>query len=92
MEGLHDTQCEAAKLVPDAPESVKAVLCALEDHSPRTNKALQEETGLPRRTLYTALRRLREDGLVREQVSLRDTRQTYFWLAEGEGEAMAAAS
>ncbi len=77
------TDCAAAELVPEAPASVKTVLCALEDHEPKTNKALQEETGLPRRTLYTALQRLREEGLVKQRVSLHDTRQTYFWLPDG---------
>ncbi|MGB1587093.1 MAG: winged helix-turn-helix transcriptional regulator [Thermoplasmatota archaeon] len=82
MERHLNTSCQAADLVPEAPASVQAVLCALEDHEPKTNKVLQEETGLPRRTLYTALRRLQEDGLVKRRVSLQDTRQTYFWLPE----------
>lgn len=82
MEAKLDTSCHAAELAPEAPESVKAVLCALEDHEPKTNKILQEMTGLPRRTLYTALRRLKDDGLVKQRVSLQDTRQTYFWLPD----------
>lgn len=82
MERNLNTSCHAAELVPEAPPSVQAVLCALEDHEPKTNKVLQEETGLPRRTLYTALRRLQEEGLVRRRVSLQDTRQTYFWLPD----------
>lgn len=83
MEANATTACQAAELAPEAPESVKAVLCALEDHEPKTNKALQEATGLPRRTLYTALRRLQEDGLVKRRISLQDTRQSYFWLPDG---------
>jgi DNA-binding MarR family transcriptional regulator len=49
-----------------------------------TGKQLREATGLPRRTIYTALRRLREMGLLEEQASLRDTRQTYFWVHEAQ--------
>jgi len=45
-----------------------------------TGKQLREATGLPRRTVYTALRRLRELGVLHERSSLRDTRQTYFWV------------
>lgn len=81
------TNCDAAQLLPDAPDSVKAVLCTLEDHQPRTNRALQEETGLPRRTLYTALQRLKDEGLVKQRISLADTRQSYFWLPDGLGSA-----
>lgn len=64
------------------PGSVKAVLDTLNHHKPMTGKQLREATGLPRRTIYTALRRLREMGLLEEQASLRDTRQTYFWVHE----------
>ncbi len=83
MHRTHDTACEAADILPDAPESVKAVLCALEDHEPKTQKDIQEETGLPRRTLYTALRRLKDEGIVQQRISLRDTRQSYFWFPAG---------
>lgn len=64
------------------PASVQAVLSTLHNHKPMTGKQLREATGLPRRTIYTALRRLREMGLLEEQASLRDTRQTYFWVHE----------
>lgn len=78
----HDALCDAAEaMLPDAPASVAKVLCTLDHHTPMTNKQLQQATGLPRRTLYTALRRLQEEGLVKQQVSLRDTRQSFFFLA-----------
>ena len=64
------------------PASVQAILHKLEGHAPMTGKQIREETGLPRRTVYTALRKLREMGLVRERSSLRDTRQTYFWIPD----------
>jgi DNA-binding MarR family transcriptional regulator len=63
------------------PSSVVAVLDALATKAPMTGKELREFTGLPRRTTYTALRRLREMGVLHEKASLRDTRQTYYWLA-----------
>ena len=66
--------------VQGAPGSVQAILTQLAGHAPMTGKEIREATGLPRRTVYTALRRLREMGLLKEQASLRDTRQTYFWL------------
>ncbi len=85
---MSEEPCNAAKaIIPDAPASVTKVLCTLHDHERMTNKEIQEATGLPRRTLYTALRRLQQEGLVRQQVSLTDTRQTYFWL---EGRPMMA--
>ncbi|HLF16132.1 MAG TPA: helix-turn-helix domain-containing protein [Candidatus Thermoplasmatota archaeon] len=68
---------------PGVPASVETILRELGGHPPMTGKQIREATGLPRRTVYTALRRLREMGLLKEQASLRDTRQTYFWVAEG---------
>ena len=62
------------------PESVQTILNQLVGHKPMTGKEIREATGLPRRTVYTALRRLREMGLLKEVPSLRDTRQTYFWV------------
>lgn len=65
------------------PESVQTILDQLTGHKPMTGKEIREATGLPRRTVYTALRRLREMGLLKEKASLRDTRQTYFWVEGG---------
>lgn len=77
----HHDPCNAAKaILPDAPPSVAKVLCTLGAHAPMTHKDIQEATGLPRRTLYSALKRLQQEGLVRQQVNLRDARQNYFWL------------
>lgn len=70
----------AARIASDAPASVRAVLETLATEAPLTMKAMQERTGLGRRTLYTVIRRLREAGLLHERVSLRDTRQTYYWI------------
>ena len=71
-----------APTLPPVPASVQKVLGQLQNHPPQTGKQLREATGLPRRTIYTALRRLRELGLLQERSSLKDTRQTYFWVSE----------
>lgn len=52
-------------------------------HKPMTGKEIREATGLPRRTVYTALQRMREMGILKEVPSLKDTRQTYFWVESG---------
>lgn len=78
------TDCsDVAKTLPHVPPSVRAVLCTLVEHDPMTGAELRESTGLPRRTIYEALRTLRTLGVLQERVSLRDTRQTYFWVATG---------
>jgi DNA-binding transcriptional regulator GbsR (MarR family) len=66
--------------LPPVPSSVQTILCQLYGHTPMTGKQLREATGLPRRTIYTALRKLRDLNLLQERQSLRDTRQTYFWI------------
>ena len=71
---------ENAMRTAPVPESVQTILTHLVGHKPMTGKEIREATGLPRRTVYTALRRLREMGLLKEVPSLRDTRQTYFWV------------
>ncbi|MEA3143316.1 MAG: Sugar-specific transcriptional regulator TrmB [Thermoplasmata archaeon] len=77
---------ETLQNLPPVPISVQTILCQLYGHTPMTGKQLREATGLPRRTIYTALRKLRDLGLLQERQSLRDTRQTYFWVpAPAEG-------
>lgn len=80
---------ETLQNLPPVPSSVQTILCQLYGHTPMTGKELREATGLPRRTIYTALRKLRDLGLLRERQSLRDTRQTYFWVPAVEGKAEA---
>jgi predicted transcriptional regulator len=79
----HTNCSQTIREIESVPRSVEAVFCSLYDHEPMTGAQLREETGLPRRTIYSALQRLRGLGLLREQLSLRDTRQTYFWI-DGE--------
>lgn len=80
---------ETQRGMPPVPASVQIILGKLQGHKPMTGKELREATGLPRRTIYTALRKLRELGILRERQSLRDTRQTYFWIPEGGGQDQA---
>ncbi len=74
--GCHDV---VARLPHVAP-SVSTVFCTLYGHEPMTGQDIRKATGLPRRTVYAALERLREIGILGERPSLRDTRQTYFWV------------
>ena|ERR1041385_8446620 len=79
----------APTLFAKAPPSVKTVAGALSRLGPMTSADLRGKTGLPRRTIYAALKALRGRGVLGERPSLRDTRQTYFWLSAGTG-ALAA--
>ncbi len=66
--------------IADVPPSAQEVFCTLYGHDPMTGAQLRDSTGLPRRTVYSALKRLSELGLLKQQLSLRDTRQTFFWV------------
>lgn len=63
--------------------SVQTVYAALLDEV-LTSKELTLETGLGRRTVYTALKSLRDLGLLGQQGNLRDMRQTKFWVKKDE--------
>ena len=81
MSMSHDCE-ELLHALPPLPESAQKVVCTLSDAEPLTGKDLRDRTGLPRRTLYTALQKLRALGVIQERTSLRDSRQSYYWLAE----------
>lgn len=72
--------CPEARQLPEEPPSARTVLCTLLAEGPLTMQDIQRESGLARRTVYGAIRRLRARGLIAQQVSLRDTRQTMFWV------------
>jgi len=63
---------ELAKL----PNSAKVIWEALEER-PATQKDLCKTTGISRRTIYHATKRLKEQDLIEKVVSLKDARQIY---------------
>lgn len=65
--------------VAQQPGSVQQVYAALLA-GPMTGKDICLETGLARRTVYTALQALRAVGLLRERGHLGDMRQSKFWV------------
>ena len=67
--------------VAHVPPSVQTVYCALYGHEPMTGRQLRDATNLPRRTIYAALQRLKELRVIQERASLRDTRQTFYWVS-----------
>lgn len=69
---------------PPSP-SVLALIDAFAGRPPLTASDLRALTGLARRTVCWALQELRLRGWLREQRSLRDARQTFFWLAATPG-------
>lgn len=74
--------CQDLQSVAHVPPSVQTVYCALYGHQPMTGRQLRDATNLPRRTIYAALHRLRELGVIQERASLRDTRQTFYWVGD----------
>ena len=82
------TACQdSLESVAHVPPSVQTVYCAMYGQKPMTGRQLRDATHLPRRTIYAALQRLRELGVIEERASLRDTRQTFYWVA-GQGPPM----
>lgn len=79
-----DDEVPLPAVVAQASSSVQTVYAALLNEV-LTSKELTLETGLGRRTVYTALKQLRDLGLLGQQGNLRDMRQTKFWI-KGDGE------
>ncbi|MHA1926053.1 MAG: MarR family transcriptional regulator [Candidatus Thorarchaeota archaeon] len=65
----------------ELPPSAKLVLKVLEYQGQLTQKEIVEETLLPARTVRYALSILISDGLVSKRVSLRDSRQGLYRVA-----------
>lgn len=61
--------------------SQKKILSALADLGRATKKDLVTKVGLPRRTIYQAIRTM-PANLIHEAPSLKDTRQSFFSLTE----------
>ncbi|MEK6976629.1 MAG: helix-turn-helix domain-containing protein [Candidatus Thermoplasmatota archaeon] len=88
----HGACHDALACVAKVPPSVQSVYCAMYGHAPMTGQQLRDSTHLPRRTVYAALQKLKELGMLNERPSLRDTRQTYYWVAGTEGEQATVAA
>lgn len=84
----HDSLAAVAKV----PPSVQSVYCAMYGHPPMTGQQLREQTHLPRRTVYAALQKLKELGMLSERPSLKDTRQTYYWVPGTEADDTVSAT
>jgi len=64
----------------DLPPSAKLVYKVLEYDGPKTQKGIVEESMLSARTVRYALDRLKERGVVREDVYFADARQSLYKL------------
>jgi NAD+ kinase len=64
----------------ELPPSAKLVLKVLEYHVSLSQKKIIDETSLPSRTVRYALSLLVSEGLVKKQISLRDSRQAIYSL------------
>lgn len=64
------------------PESARRVFSAVREAGPLTHAGLRRRTGLPPRTVRFAVRRLKDEGLVDTRSSLRDCRNTYFFVSK----------
>src|ERR1041385_2488800 len=61
--------------------SVRSVLALLQTDHALTGKEIRTRSGLPRRTVYSALRVVSGGGVVVPGPGLRDTGQPLFWVA-----------
>lgn len=72
----------------DVPPSAKLVYKVLEYNGGLTQKEIVEKSMLSQRTVRDALGRLREVGVVAEEVYIPDARQNLYTLAVAEEEAV----
>ena len=82
--------------IDDVPPSAKLVYKVLEYNGGLTQKEIVEKSMLSQRTVRDALGRLREVGVVAEEVYIPDARQNLYTLAvagpdAGDGESVADA-
>jgi len=71
------------EITQELPPSAKLVLKVLEYHDTLSQKRITNETNLPARTVRYALSLLVAEGIVRKQISLRDSRQAIYSLVKG---------
>lgn len=81
------------RTIADVPPSAKLVYKVLEYNGPLTQKQIVERSMLSQRTVRDALARLREIGIVSEEVYIPDARQNLYELTVAdEGSAVEAAT
>ncbi|MDF1540256.1 MAG: winged helix-turn-helix transcriptional regulator [Candidatus Thorarchaeota archaeon] len=73
----------SSEITQELPPSAKLVLKVLEYHGTLSQKRITDETNLPSRTVRYALSLLVAEGVVKKQISLRDTRQAIYSLVQG---------
>jgi NAD+ kinase len=83
---LHQMTEAFGDLAQDLPPSAKLVLKVLEYQGQLTQKEIVEETLLPARTVRYALSILISDGLVSKRLSLRDSRQGLYRMANSRSD------
>jgi NAD+ kinase len=83
---LHQMTEAFGDLAQDLPPSAKLVLKVLEYQGQLTQKEIVEETLLPARTVRYALSILISEGLVSKRVSLRDSRQGLYRMANSRSD------
>ena len=76
---------DAPPTVRDLPPSAKLVYLVLgEENEKKTQQQLARETTLPARTVRFALTRLENTDVIRSRPSVRDARQSVYWVAVSE--------
>ena len=80
------------RTIADVPPSAKLVYKVLEYNGPLTQKQIVERSMLSQRTVRDALARLREIGVVSEEVYIPDARQNLYELTLDEEAAAEAAA
>jgi NAD+ kinase len=65
----------------DAPPSAKFIYRLLEDQGPLTEKQLISDSGLPERTVRSAIKELTKRNLIQRIQTLRDTREFLFTIS-----------
>lgn len=93
---LHLIHSMATTPVPDKqlkelPPSAKLVFFVLKHHESLTQQQISDESLLPPRTVRYALSELQDEGLITNQISLRDARQQVYSLSD-TGEALTNSS
>jgi len=78
---LRSRELKADNVPKSAPPSAKYIYKILQYEGPMTQKEVAESSMLPARTARSALKYLLKAGLVSQQMSVRDTRQSIYFVS-----------